>query len=135
MKHIFLDVYKSLMWRGVIIEESLKDKSLLKLAKIIETEKSTLENEAEAGILTFHKIEVPDANKKEFLKKARSAIKDKFYLHICKGGAMILVYKNKSFEFSKNETDKIIEAQEYGAVHGILREQLDFEVLVDEPWA
>lgn len=139
------------MWRGVIIEESLEDKSLLKLAKIDETKKSTLENEeeerkrdksspsrlsdGEAGILTFHKIELLDDKKAEFLKMARTAIKDTFYLHVCKNGVMIVVYRNKVFEFSKNETGKINEAREYGAAHGILREQLEFEVLIDDPWA
>lgn len=123
------------MWRGVIIEESLENKSLLKLAKIAGTEKSTLENESEAGVLTFHKIALPDAKKGEFLNVARKSIKDKFYLHICKGGVMIVVYKNRIFEFSKSETGKITEAREYGVAHGILREQLDFELLIDEPWA
>jgi len=122
------------MWRGVIIEESLENKSLLKLAKIIETNKSTLENEAEAGTLTFHKIEVDDAKKQEFLNNARASIKDKFYLHICKDGVMIVVYRNKIFEFSKSETDKINEARNYGEARGILREQMDFEALIDEPW-
>ncbi len=123
------------MWRGVIIEESLEDKSLLNLAKIVETKKSTLEGEAEAGTLTFHKVEVDDGKKDLFLKDARSFIKDKFYLHICKGGLMIVVYKNKMFEFSKNEAGKINEARDYGAAHGILREQLEFGVLIDDPWA
>ncbi len=123
------------MWRGVIIEESLEDKSLLKLAKIVETKKSTFESEKEAGTLTFHKIELPDIEKEEFLNAARKAIKDRFYLHLCKGGVMIVVYQNKSFEFSKKDTDKINEAREYGAAHGILREQLGFDVLIDEPWA
>lgn len=126
---------RSIFWRGVIIEESLNDKSLLKLAKIIETEKATLENEKEAGVLTFHKIEVPDAKKQEFLNLARSSIKGKFYLHICKGGIMFVVYKNKVFEFSKKEVAKIIEARDYGAAHGILREQMEFEALVENPYA
>jgi len=124
-----------MVWRGVIIEESLNGKSLLKLAKIVETEKSILENEAETGVLTFHKIEVPDKTKDAFLKMARTSIKDNFYIHICKSGVMIVIYRNKIFEFSKNEIEKINEAREYGASRGILREQLEFEVLIDDPWA
>ena len=86
-----------MVWRGVIIEESLDDKSLLKFVKIVETEKSTLENEAEAGVLTFHKIEVPDKTKDAFLNMARASIKDKFYIHICKSGVMIVIYRNKIY--------------------------------------
>ncbi len=122
-------------WRGVIIEESLEDKSLLDIVKIVETKKSTLENEAEAGVLTFHKIEVSDAKKEEFLKKAQKAIKDRYYLHICKNGIAIIVYKSKLFKFTKNETEKIITARKYGIAHGILCEQLTFEALIENPWA
>ena len=122
------------MWRGVIIEESLEDKSILKFVKIAETNKSTLENEAESGTLIFHKIEVSDAKKQEFLNNACVSIKDKFYLHICKGGIMVVVYRNKVFEFSRNDAGKINEARNYGAACGILREQMEFEALIDEPW-
>ncbi|MBU4245860.1 MAG: hypothetical protein ABIF85_00655 [Nanoarchaeota archaeon] len=113
----------------------MNDKSLLNLAKIVETKKSTLEGEKKAGTMTFHKIELFDADKEKFLNLARTSIKDKFYLHICSGGVMVVVYKNSMFEFSKNDCGKINEARDYGAEHGILREQMDFEVLVDAPWA
>ncbi|VVB61621.1 Uncharacterised protein [uncultured archaeon] len=122
-------------WRGVIIEESLEDKSLLDIVRIVKTEKATLENEKEAGVLTFHKIEVSDAKKEEFLKRAQKAIKDRYYLHICRNGIAIVVYKNKVFEFSGNETEKITAARNYGISIGILREQLEFEALIDTPWA
>lgn len=124
-----------MVWRGVIIEESLEDKSLLNLAEIVETKKSTLENEAEAGTLTFHKIEVSDAKKDSFLRAACKAVKDRFYLHICNGGVMFVVYKNKMFRFSKKDAAKINEARKYGMAHGILREQLEFEALVENPYA
>ena len=140
-----------MVWRGVIIEESLEDKSLVNFVRIVETKKSTLENEEEerkrkkslnprlnddeAGVLTFHKIELLDSYKDEFLKMASASIREKFYLHICKGSAMAVVFKNRIFEFLKKETGKINQAREYGAEHGILREQLDFEVLIDNPWA
>ncbi|UCG95918.1 MAG: hypothetical protein JSV92_02655, partial [archaeon] len=84
-----------MVWKGVIIEESLEDKSILNLVKIVNSEKMTLEDESERGILTFHQIKLEDDKKEKFLEEAISSIKDKFYLHICKNDFMIVVYKNK----------------------------------------
>jgi len=47
------------VWQGVVLEESLDNKSLLDLAKIIGTDISRLEKEDR--IMTFHKIEVSDS--------------------------------------------------------------------------
>ena len=122
-----------MVWKGVIIEESLEDKSILNLVKIVNSEKMTLENESERGFLIFHQIELDDDKKDEFLEEALSSIKDKFYLHVCKNDFMIVVYRNKMFEFSSNESDKLKEARNYGLSLGILKEQMPFENLIKNP--
>src|SRR3972149_3489826 len=101
-------------WKGVFIEESLDSRSILNLVKIVKSRKAKLEKESKRGILTFHYIELDDENKNEFIKKAVSSIKDRFYIHICKGSAMIVIFKNKIFEFSANQQDKLNEARIYG---------------------
>lgn len=123
-----------MVWKGVIIEESLDNKDLLKLAEIIKTKKSSLESEEEKGFLHFHNVEVEDDKKKEFVKKAKDAIKHAWYLHICKDGKMIVVFKGKSFEFTKAQKDKIEQAEEYGRSIGIIEEQMHFEGMIDNPW-
>lgn len=124
-----------MVWKGVIIEESLEDKSILNLVRIVRSKKTTLEKEDERGFLTFHYIESDDDKKEEFVKKAATSIKDRYYLHICKEGVMIVVFKNKMFEFSSNELDKLNEARNYGLFVGILKVQMPFEVLIKDPYA
>jgi hypothetical protein len=123
-----------MVWRGVIIEESLDDKSLLDLVRIVKSKKTTLEEESERGFLTFLYIELGDEKKDEFVKKAVSSIKDNFYLHICKGEKMIVIFKDKMFEFSSDELDEINKARDYGLSIGIIREQMSFEELIKDPY-
>ncbi len=119
-----------MVWKGVIIEESLEDKSLLELVKIIKTKKTTLENESERGFLTFYYIEVDDKDK--FVEKAIKAIKGQYYIHICQDGIMIVIYKNKAFEFSSST--ELNKARDYGLSIGIIKEQLSFEELINDPY-
>jgi len=124
-----------MVWKGVIIEESLEDKSLLKLARIVGTSSSTLEAEEEKGSLHFHKIEVDDAKKAEFVDKAKRSIKNSWYIHICRGETMVVIFKGKSFEFSSGQKDKLEQARSYGLSIGILEEQLPTERLIEDPYA
>ncbi len=73
--------------------------------------------------------------KDEFVKKALSSIKDRFYLHICKEEKMIVVFKEKMFEFSSEKSNEINRAKDYGLSIGILREQMPFEELIKNPYS
>ena len=122
------------MWKGVIIEESLGDKSLLSLVKIISSRQTTLENESERGVLTFHSIELDDSNLDEFIETAQKSIKDSFYIHICKDNEMIVIFRNKVFRFSLDNSEELNETREYGISVGILKEQMPFEKLIENPF-
>ena len=123
-----------MVWKGVVIEESLNDKSVLNLVKIVKSRKTTLENESERGFLTFLCIELDDKRKSDFIKKAISSIKNGFYLHVCRDKNMIIIYKNRIFEFSSDELNKLNEARNYGLSIGILKEQMPFEELINNPY-
>jgi len=123
-----------MVWKGVIIEESLIDKSLLNLVKIVKTRKTTLEEESERGLWTFLCVELDDERKNIFVKKALSSIKNRFFIHICKENNMTVVFKNKMFEFSSDELDKLNETRNYGLSLGILKEQMPFEKLIKHPY-
>jgi len=123
-----------MVWKGVIIEESLEEANLLKKVQIIKTIKSNLENEEERGFLHFHNIEVTDDKKEEFVKKAKSCIKQGWYLHICKDKEMVIVFKDKSFNLVKGQKNKFIKAENYDLSIGIIKEQLQIEELIDNPW-
>jgi len=118
-------------WKGVILEESLEDKSLIKLAKIISTDIENLEGEER--IMTFHKIEVSDNNKEKFIGQAIKTIKQGFYIHVVKDKVMYIIFKNHMFKFSKGYPE-LEEAREYGKSIGIPAEQMPFEHLIEHPW-
>src|SRR4030042_3998710 len=117
-----------MVWKGIILKESLEDKSLLKMAKIESTDIEKLENENR--IMTFHKIEVNDNNKDKFIEKAIKTIKQGFYIHLVTDKVMYVIFKGHMFKFSKGYPE-LETAREYGKSIGILEEQMPFEHLMD----
>ena len=61
------------VWQGVVLEESLEDELLLGSAKIVGTSASKLEKENRT--MTFHRVEVPDSVKDEYIERAKTTIK------------------------------------------------------------
>lgn len=123
-----------MVWKGVVIKESLRDDSVLRLVKIIRTKRTTLEKEKERGFLTFTCIMVKDEDKNTFVNRAKSLIKGGFYVHIVKENNMIVIYRNKIFKFSSEDMNKLKEARNYGLSIGILRDQMPFEELIKNPY-
>ena len=119
------------IWRGVILEESLDNLSLLELARIKDSYKYQLEGEDR--VMTFYNVEVDDSQKAGYVKKAARNIKDKFYTHLCKDGIITVIFRNKTFEFSKDHP-LIESARKYGLSMGILPEQMCFERIIDNPF-
>ncbi|MFW6283438.1 MAG: hypothetical protein ACOC1P_05295 [Minisyncoccales bacterium] len=75
-----------MVWKGVLLEESLKDKKIFDLVKILKTDIERLEKENRT--MTFHDIEIEDKNKNKFVETTKNLIKKGFYTHICKNGEM-----------------------------------------------
>ena len=47
---------------------------------------------------------------------------------------MIIIFKDKIFEFTGDEKEKISDAKKYGISIGILPEQLEIEGLINNPF-
>lgn len=120
-----------MVWQGVLLEESLEDREILGLAKIIGASTSKLEEEER--IMTFHKVEVEDEDKNRYLDIALHTIKQGFYTHLCKNGEMYVVYKGVVFNFRK-EDPNLRRAREHGKSLGIIEAQMPFEHLTDHPF-
>lgn len=120
------------MWQGVVLEESLGNKSLLDLAKIVGTDVDKLEEEER--VMTFHKIELCDSKRHKFIEEARRSLKPGFYIHLCKEGRMYVIFKDKVFKFRKGQQALLEKAREYGKSTGIIPEQMPFEHLIDHPF-
>lgn len=121
-------------WKGVIIKESLEDKNLLDMTVTVSSRKTFLEAEEDKGEMHFHSVEVSDDKKDEFVEKAKTAVKQGWYIHVVKNITMVVIFRNRAFEFTENEKDKLEEARGYGLSVGILREQMDFENLIEKPF-
>jgi len=121
-------------WKGVIIEESLEDMSLLDMISVEGTVKEYLEEEAKRGKMTLHRFFLDEKRKSEFVRRAKKAVRKGWYIHICRFGTMIVIFRDRSFQFTKNNTDIIRKAEEYGKSMGILPVQMGFIGMIDIPW-
>jgi len=119
-------------WKGVIIEESMEDGSLLEM--VTETGYSESLMEGEDDVHHFHQFEISDEKKDAFVAAAKSLIKQGWYIHLCKDTTMTIIFKDKVFEFTDAEKDKIQKAKDYGVSIGILKEQLEIESLIRDPF-
>lgn len=122
---------KDKVWRGVVLEESLENRKLLSLAKIVGTDIDKLEEENR--VMTFHKVEVRDVDKQKYLDLTMYTIKSAFYTHLCKDGEMYVVFREAIFNFKKDDPE-LNKAREYGKSIGIIPEQMPFEHLIDHPF-
>lgn len=122
------------MWKGVIIDESLDDTSLLDMVTEVGYLESLLEGEDEKGVMHFRQFEISDDKKDIFVNTAKKSIKQGWYIHICRDGTMIIIFKDRVFEFTESEKDKIKSAKDYGISMDILPEQLEIENLIRNPF-
>lgn len=118
------------MWKGVILEESLINKEILKKVKIVNSEQTFLEKTGE--LATFHDVIIDDDKIDEVCQLGAGSLKPKkFYMHFWQNGKMIVVFPNKRFDLSKNDQKNIDVARNYGKTLNIPLEQMEFEKLFD----
>lgn len=121
-----------MVWKGIILEESLDDRKILDLARIVGTEVRTLRGDNR--LVTFHMVELSDDNKNTFLIEAMKVMKrDAFYAHICQKDEIYIIYRNALFNFREGEIEAE-KAREYGRSLGILPIQMFFENLIKYPF-
>lgn len=111
----------SMTWKGAIVKESLEDKTLLKLVRIIKE------------VQYKYYIEVEDSKKEEFVQKTIKSIKERYYVYLVKDKVMYVIFKNHMFKFSRGYPE-LDTARDYGKSIGILEEQMSFEKLIESPW-
>lgn len=114
-------------YRGVIIKESLEDKSILKGVKILSKK---IANPGERVGWHMLKVEIPAKEILDFTTRLTKALKryEPWYAHFYHEDPeldrMIVVFADKKFLTSKDNPERAVK---YGLEIGILREQLDFK--------
>ncbi len=110
-------------YKGVIIEESLIDNRQLNNLEIISLEITPEENPAER----WHIFKV-HASKDDIDKLSKNINDKKWYIHFWKGKDVVLLFKDRIFEFTWDNEDAKREVIKYGLSLGIPEEQLDFSI-------
>lgn len=121
-------------WRGVLIEESLEDPTVLNRMHIVGTMSERLEGEEDRGEFHFHKVEVDNDALKGVLQDASESIKDSWYFHLVSGDRMIVVFRGRVFEATKGRANEFDAIRAFALSQGIHPEQLQLERLMDNPY-
>ena len=109
-----------MVWKGIININSLEDKCLLDLVKIIKINKDIIH------------ILVEDIKKDEFVQKAIKVVKKKHYIYVVKDKVIYVIFKDKMFKFSKGYPE-LETARDYGKTQGIPEGEMPFEQLINNP--
>jgi uncharacterized protein (DUF2344 family) len=122
------------MWKGVIIEESLEDQSILKKVDIVLRKESVLEDESGRGKFHFDKVQVSDEKIAEVIVLGKKAIKKGWYMHFCKGNEMVVIFRGIGFEHQKGNKTSLDAIHRYGKSVGVIAAQLPSDGLIEDPW-
>ena len=124
----------NMVWRGVLIEESLEGRSLLDGVVEVGYAESFLEEEENKGMMHFHQFEIPEEKKNWFIEESKKLLKDGWYTHISDGKTLVIIFRHKVFEFSIDDRQTLEAARSYGRSVGIIDDQMPFEHLVKDPF-
>lgn len=118
-------------FRGVIIEESLGNKSVLKRIKIIKTkiEKVTAKHQTPwLKQWTLHTVEIPEKNAGKIAKELSKSLETEhnWYADFKNDSIHYIIFRNKVFKVDRSKKEEYYEVTKYGISLGIPDYQLDF---------
>lgn len=120
------------MFRGIIIEESLHDTSVLKQFPIVETEVEQVTPNFGTPWLkqwTLHTIEVPEDQIADFSQAVQSALdssRSNWYVDFKNDATHYIIFKNRIFVIDRTKKEQYQEATDYGISLGIPAHQVNF---------
>lgn len=124
-------------YKGIIIEESLSDKSVLDKLKILETKVELTTERHKTPWLkqwTLHTVEVPEKNAENLAKQLSESIDQdhdhSWYADFNNDKFHFVIFPNKVFKIPLGDLQIYEDAKQYGVKLGIPMYQLDFEQLV-----
>ncbi|MDD5721107.1 MAG: hypothetical protein PHT16_01515 [Candidatus Pacebacteria bacterium] len=124
-------------YRGVIIEESLENKEVLKKVQILETKVSVVAEKHKTPWVkqwTLHTVLIPE-NEAEAIAKEISVSLDKehnWYADFRNKTHHYIIFRDKVFYINRNSIEEYNKAKEYGISLGIPEYQVDFHPDVKE---
>ena len=124
-------------YKGVIIEESLENKDILKDVKILETKVEEVTEEHKTPWIkqwTLHTVEIPENQAKDAAEKISKALDSEhdWYTDFENDTHHYIIFRNKTFFVDKQSKEQYDEAKKYGISLGIPEYQVDFHPEVKE---
>lgn len=123
-------------YKGVIIEESLDNKSCFKDLKIVSTKVEPVTESHKTPWLkqwTLHTVEI-DGNKAELVASQLSNTLEKehvWYADFKNKKSHYIVFRGKVFKIDRNNPNEYEKVKEYGVSLGVPDYQLDFSPDID----
>ena len=124
-------------YQGVIIEESLEDKSILKDVRILSTKVELVTKKHETPWLkqwTLHTIEVPEGQADDLAERISRALDSEhpWYADFKNDTLHFIIFRDKVFYIDRKSKEQYDEAKSYGISLGIPEYQVDFHPEVAE---
>lgn len=121
-------------FRGTIIEESLEDKTVLGMVKILETKVEPVVEEHKTPWLkqwTLHKVEILESKAKAVAEKLSETLRsgaqhDSWYADYKNADWHYIIFPGKIFKISRSDASGYAAARTYGISLGIPPHQVDF---------
>lgn len=126
-------------YKGVIIEESLENKDVLKKIKIISTKVEQVTNEHTTPWLlrwTLCNIEIPETDAQKISKEVSRSLErahgGSWYADFKNNSYHYIIFRNKVFKVDRRKKEQYNNAVKYGLSLGIPDYQLDFSPHIKE---
>src|SRR3989344_9096921 len=118
-------------YRGVIIEESLENKDVLKDVLILSTKVEEVTEEHKTPWLkqwTLHTVEIPEGKEEGIAEKISKALDSQhaWYADFRSDKFDYIIFRGKVFKVDRSKPEQYKEVTEYGLSLGIPDYQLDF---------
>lgn len=118
-------------YKGVIIEESLENKSILKDVKILDTkiEEVTKRHKTEwIKQWTLHTVEIPKKQAKNVAEKISKLLdsKHEWYSDFKNDSHHYIIFRDKVFYIDRRKKEQYEEARRYGISLGMPEYEVDF---------
>lgn len=120
-------------YKGIVIEESLQDLTILKQLKILSTKVERVVESHQTPWLkqwTLHTIEIGEDDAQNVVDKLSAALDSKhdWYADFRNEKFHFIIFRNKVFKVNRNNPQEYEAVKKYGVSLGIPDYQLDFSL-------
>ena len=126
---------------GVIIEESLENKDVLKKVKILKTRVEKVTDEHQTPYLenwTLHMVEVEEGKAHDVAEEISRSLDSEhndWYADFKNDSIHFIIFKGKIFKLNRENKEQYDEVINYGLSLGIPKHQLDFSPdILEKEW-